>query len=29
LFVVQEGRTIGVIGEADLLRVLEERGGAD
>ena len=27
--VVQEGRTIGVISETDILRVLEERGGGD
>lgn len=29
LSVVQEGRTIGVVSEADILRALEERGGAD
>lgn len=27
--VVQEGRTIGVVSEADILHALEERGGAD
>lgn len=27
--VVQEGRTIGVVSDADILRALEERGGAD
>lgn len=29
LSVVQEGRTIGLVSEADILRALEERGGAD
>ncbi len=28
LSVVQEGRVIGIIGEADIMRALEERGGA-